>query len=266
MAMSLPRIFALMALTAAPAFAGGLPVHPPSPPPRPTFPSDPPPGSPEAEAPVEEAPLDTARAQPAPQEASPYGAAPQDPNQQTPGITQQPLRAATGPAPAAGEPPPDGFNIAENAGLAGLTRKYAQRHGVPLELLHRIIMRESRYRPRLVNHAYYGLMQITPATARAMGYAGSPRGLLDAETNLAYATPYLANAWALADGDMTRAVSLYAAGYYYTAKSKGMLSAMRNAHSPPVKPVEEAQEQPTLATPPPQPGFFDSLFAAQPPR
>lgn len=264
MAQSLPRIFALMALTAAPAFAGGLPTHPPVPPPRPAFPSDTLPGSQESIQPGE-APVGFVDNATTTQQASPYGAAPQDPAQQTPGIAEQPLRAAVAP----GDSAPDGFDIAENAGLAGLARKYAQRHGVPLALLHRIIMRESRYRPHLVNHTYYGLMQITPATARGMGYKGAPKGLLDAETNLAYATPYLANAWALADGDMTKAVRLYAAGYYFTARSKGMLSAMRTAHSPPIKAElqEQAREQSTLAAPPaPQAGFFDNLFAAQSPR
>ena len=44
-------------------------------------------------------------------------------------------------------------------------------------------------------------MQIRYDTAHAMGYAGLPRGLLDAETNLKYAVPYLANAFIVAEGD-----------------------------------------------------------------
>ncbi len=141
------------------------------------------------------------------------------------------------PRPAAPDVP--GFEIARKAGLAEITRKYADKNGVPLALVHRIIMRESKYCPRLVGrHRYYGLMQITPATARSMGYHGSAKGLLNPETNLAYATPYLANAWALADGDMDRAVRLYAAGYYNTAKSKHMLAAMRDANSPAVNQIE----------------------------
>jgi soluble lytic murein transglycosylase-like protein len=154
-----------------------------------------------------------------------------------------------------------GFGLAEKTGLAELTRKYARQHGVPLALLHRIIMRESKYCPRLVNRRYYGLMQITPATARSMGYHGAPNGLLDPETNLAFAAPYLANAWALADGDMDRAVRLYASGYYYTAKSKGMLGLMRNADSPPATPSRPA---PMLAAAPPPPrpqqNALDALF------
>jgi soluble lytic murein transglycosylase-like protein len=153
-----------------------------------------------------------------------------------------------------------GFALAEQAGLAELTRQYAHRHGVPLALLHRIIMRESRYHPHLVHRTYYGLMQITPATARSMGYQGAPSGLLDAKTNLHYATPYLANAWALADGNLDRAVQLYASGYYYTAKNKHMLSQMRNATSAPVKP--EPTSALALAPTPPsrQKDFFESVF------
>jgi len=152
-----------------------------------------------------------------------------------------------------------GFEIAEKAGLADMTRKYARKNGVPLALLHRIIMRESKYCPRLVNHGrYYGLMQISPATARSMGYHGAPKGLLDPETNLTYATAYLANAWAVSGGDMDRAVRLYASGYYYTAKNKGMLDQMRDGGSPPVN----AAEALAIAAPPPPPpsNIFEAMF------
>ncbi|MCW2275611.1 transglycosylase SLT domain-containing protein [Rhodoblastus acidophilus] len=251
MAQALTRALALFAL-ASPALAGGLPDHPPAPPPRPAFPSDPPETAPGADQPavVE---LRPSVAPSAPADVAPPAEARIDPPPPPP-FKPRPDKAA--------EPDPDGFTAAEKAGLADLTRKYAARHGVPLALLHRIIMRESKYHPGVVHRRYYGLMQITHATARGMGYKGGAKGLLDAETNLAYATPYLANAWALADGDMNRAVTLYAAGYYYTAKSKNMLGAMRHAHSPPVKPEAAAsQETPTLASPPQQQtGFFDSLF------
>ena len=41
-----------------------------------------------------------------------------------------------------------------------------------------------------------------------MGYTGPASGLLDANTNLAYAVPYLANAYKVAGGNPDRAVSL----------------------------------------------------------
>ena len=155
-----------------------------------------------------------------------------------------------------------GFALAEQAGLAELTRQYAHRHGVPLALLPiaSSCARARRYHPHLVHRSYYGLMQITPATARSMGYQGAPSGLLDAKTNLHYATPYLANAWALADGNLDRAVQLYASGYYYTAKSKHMLSQMRTASSAPVKPEPTSALAMAPSPPSRQKDFFESVF------
>jgi soluble lytic murein transglycosylase-like protein len=77
-------------------------------------------------------------------------------------------------------------------------------------------------------------MQIRYDTARGMGYTGPASGLLDANTNLTYAVPYLANAFRVADGSPDRAVSLYAGGYYYVAKRKGLLRELRTAASGPV--------------------------------
>ena len=95
-------------------------------------------------------------------------------------------------------------------------------------------MRESRYRPHLVNRRYYGLMQMTPQTARWMGFRGWPRACSMLKPTCVSARPIWPNAWALAGGDQDRAVRLYASGYYYTAKSRNMLGLMRTAKSPPV--------------------------------
>mgnify|MGYP003886791251 CR=1 FL=1 len=77
--------------------------------------------------------------------------------------------------------------------------------------------------PAARNGPYYGLMQILPATARTMGYKGTPNGLLDAETNLKYAVKYLRGAWLLSNGSYDTAVKWYSQGYYYEAKRRGML-------------------------------------------
>src|SRR5690606_10030498 len=98
-----------------------------------------------------------------------------------------------------------------------------------------IIIRESRYNPRARNRAFWGLMQIRHDTARSMGYRGPASGLLDANTNLTYAVPYLANAYMVAGGNANRAVSLYAGGYYYEAKRKHLLGRLRTAHQPVVQ-------------------------------
>lgn len=99
----------------------------------------------------------------------------------------------------------------------------AARHDVPVDLVQRVVIRESTHRPQARNGPYYGLMQILPQTARTMGYRGPPEGLLDAETNLEYGVRYLRGAYLVAGGNHDRAVQWYARGYYYEAKRLGML-------------------------------------------
>ena len=100
-----------------------------------------------------------------------------------------------------------------------LAAKHAQANGVPVALVHRVIMRESRYNAGLVGRGgTIGLMQIKLATARGLGYTGTAEGLRDPDTNLAYAVKYLAGAYRAAGGDHDRTVHYYAAGYYYVAK------------------------------------------------
>ena len=108
------------------------------------------------------------------------------------------------------------------AELDALVASHAAANGVPVALVHRVIIRESRYNPSLVGKGgAMGLMQIKAATARGVGYGGTPAGLLDPATNLTYAVRYLAGAYRLSGGDFDRAVSYYARGYYYAAKGKG---------------------------------------------
>jgi soluble lytic murein transglycosylase-like protein len=107
--------------------------------------------------------------------------------------------------------------------LEGLIKQYADIYKVPLNLVRRVVHRESRYNPSAYHRGNYGLMQIRYNTAKGLGYDGEPNGLLDAETNLKYAVKYLKGAWLVADKDEDKAVSLYARGYYYDAKRKNML-------------------------------------------
>jgi soluble lytic murein transglycosylase-like protein len=96
---------------------------------------------------------------------------------------------------------------------------HASANGIPPELVHRIVMRESRYRAGAVGRGgASGLMQIKLATARSMGYSGSAAGLLDPETNLTYGVRYLAGAWRAAHGNHGRAVGYYASGYRGAAR------------------------------------------------
>ncbi|EYR77732.1 lytic transglycosylase domain-containing protein [Shinella sp. 838] len=107
--------------------------------------------------------------------------------------------------------------------IDAIITKYAAIYGIPESLLHRVVKRESTYNPRAYNRGHYGLMQIKYATAKSMGYEGPAEGLFDAETNIKYAGKYLRGAWMVADDKNDGAVRLYAAGYYYHAKRKGLL-------------------------------------------
>ena len=108
---------------------------------------------------------------------------------------------------------------AQRAEYEAMVARHAGANGVPVVLVHRVIVRESRYQPALVGHGgTIGLMQIKLATARALGYRGDAEGLRDPDTNLAYGVKYLAGAYHAANGDHARAMHLYASGYYDVAK------------------------------------------------
>jgi soluble lytic murein transglycosylase-like protein len=109
--------------------------------------------------------------------------------------------------------------LAGNTEYDALVAKHAAANAVPEALVHRVIVRESRYRPGLVGRGgTIGLMQIKLATARSLGYTGTAEGLRDPETNLTYAVKYLAGAYRAANGNHNRAVAYYAGGYYGAAK------------------------------------------------
>ena len=127
------------------------------------------------------------------------------------GGPEAPARAQTEPVPM------------PESDLQALAFRMADDKGLPRTLVHRVIMRESRYNPAARNGPYMGLMQIHPQTARTMGFRGTAEALLDAETNLRYALRYLRGAWIVADGDPDRAVMWYARGYYYEARDRGLL-------------------------------------------
>jgi soluble lytic murein transglycosylase-like protein len=107
--------------------------------------------------------------------------------------------------------------------LDALIARYAAYYEVPIELVRRVVNRESNFRPTARNGPYWGLMQIRHDTARGMGYRGAASGLLDAETNLKYAVKYLRGAYLTAGGNHDRSVRFYASGYYYDAKRRGLL-------------------------------------------
>ncbi len=114
------------------------------------------------------------------------------------------------------------FADAAQAGRAdydALVSRHARANALPETLVHRVILRESRYQPDLVGRGgTIGLMQIKLSTARSLGYMGSAEGLRDPETNLTYAVKYLAGAYRAANGDHVRTIAYYSSGYYGVAK------------------------------------------------
>jgi soluble lytic murein transglycosylase-like protein len=110
---------------------------------------------------------------------------------------------------------------------------HAKANLVPETLVHRVIVRESKYQASLLGRGgAIGLMQIKLATARSLGYTGTAEGLRDPATNLLYGIKYLAGAYRAANGDHDRAVHYYAAGYYFAAKQQ-RVEHLREAKSGP---------------------------------
>ena len=111
------------------------------------------------------------------------------------------------------EPAPRARAARAPGALDAMIARHAAANGLPVELVHRVVKRESGYNPRASSRGNFGLMQIRAATARGIGYSGSAAGLLDPETNLTYAVRYLAGAYHAAGGNANRAVAYYASGY-----------------------------------------------------
>ena len=120
-------------------------------------------------------------------------------------------------------------NAQSRAQYEAMIAAQASANNVPESLVHRVIVRESRYQPSLVGRGgTIGLMQIKLATARGLGYTGTAEGLRDPETNLTYGVKYLAGAYRAANSDDNRAVRYYAGGYYYAAKRQRLARSGRS--------------------------------------
>ena len=137
--------------------------------------------------------------------------------------------------------------------LDAMVARHAAANGVPESLVHKVIVKESRYNPRASNAGNYGLMQIRHRTAMGVGYRGSAAGLLDAETNLTFAVKYLAGAYAAAGGNHGRAVALYQRGYYGVGKRTRTARLGASGAAP-------AQ---VSAVPAREVGFLERLFGAR---
>ena len=92
--------------------------------------------------------------------------------------------------------------------------KHASANGVPVNLARAVIRIESNFRANARGRAgEVGLMQIKPATARAMGYGGSIKGLYNPETNIKYGMKYLGMAQKLGGGSVCGTILKYNAGH-----------------------------------------------------
>lgn len=98
------------------------------------------------------------------------------------------------------------------AELKSRVEHHAASNQIPAAIGHAIVTIESGYRPHIVHAGNYGLMQIRYGTARSMGYAGAPGGLLNAETNLQLGMKYFARGWRSSGGDLCRAIAHYRTG------------------------------------------------------
>jgi len=139
--------------------------------------------------------------------------------------------------------------LAQRAQYEAMVATHARANAVPAVLVHRVIVRESRYQADLVGRGgTIGLMQIKLATAHALGYSGDAEGLRDPDTNLAFGVKYLAGAYHAAGGDHARAMHYYAAGYYDAAKrqrsERVALAGIDNCGNPMPAPANASRNEP----------------------
>lgn len=93
----------------------------------------------------------------------------------------------------------------------------AKRNDIPFAIVDAVMRVESGYDPRARGDVgEVGLMQILPATADMLGFKGSASALARSETNIAYGTQYLAQAWRLSGRDICTTVMKYRAGHAET--------------------------------------------------
>lgn len=103
---------------------------------------------------------------------------------------------------------------ADVAAYRALIKSEARSTSLPWEIADAVMSVESGYNPGAIGTSgEIGLMQILPSTARVLGFSGTEADLAGPETNIHYGVAYLAEAWALAGGDLCTAVMKYRAGH-----------------------------------------------------
>jgi soluble lytic murein transglycosylase-like protein len=108
----------------------------------------------------------------------------------------------------------EAVSLSGSGAYSAIIARYAASYGVPVSLARAVVGIESNYNPNKTGSAgEVGLMQIKPATARMMGYAGSVRALYDPETNIRFGMKYLAMAQGLGGGTTCGTILKYNAGH-----------------------------------------------------
>lgn len=98
-----------------------------------------------------------------------------------------------------------------------LGKAEASHNKIPFAIVDAVMRVESGYNPGARGDVgEVGLMQIRPATADMMGFKGPASALSEPETNIAYGTQYLAEAWRLSNQDICTTVMKYRAGHAET--------------------------------------------------
>jgi hypothetical protein len=99
------------------------------------------------------------------------------------------------------------------AAYVDLVNREALLQGVPPALADAVAMVETGYQVNAVGSSgEIGLMQIMPATARQLGFLGTPADLFLPATNIHLGVQYLSRAWAASGGSVCRALMKYRAG------------------------------------------------------
>lgn len=96
--------------------------------------------------------------------------------------------------------------------IVAMLHEEAAAQDVPAALVVAIATVESGLNPAARGAGTLGLMQIMPATARSVGYAGTEAGLFDARTNARYGVRYLKLALDSCKGEVRCAASRYKNG------------------------------------------------------
>jgi len=134
-----------------------------------------------------------------------------------------------------------------------IVAREAAAFGLPPEFLEAVMATESGYDPGALGaDGEIGLMQIMPATARMLGFAGSLSELAVPEINIHYGARYLAGAWLLGKQDICTAAMKYRAGHgetRFSFRSVEYCARVRAGLAARGYPVSGVLPQPTFGAP-----------------